>query len=422
MLVSMEKYKKCSSLTRLYFQRPDYVGINKGEKMLNEYFRNKFKVLEYEENLFNILGYNAEELAKDNTLLKCIDKECNGKRGGFFYSRNDNCYKFRCNHCKKIWDIIDFFQCLKGLEHLKKSEVCKIILNYIEENDIKKDEVQKIRCSTREYITEKREEKNIKNNNYLDYYNSCRKNLKEDFSYMLRRGFTEAEKEQLYNLGIGLDTSNKNSFIVFPVTNYSYIKRYLKTVTIDSKETRYSNSSKLREDSHYCFNLHKIKDHNIIYLFEGIMDCLTMQVLNSEYLSIASAGAKANTKKIADELKKVSQNKKIAVLLCLDNDEAGEVGTREFKEQLKARNIYVLDVRKNLLNFNIFNNNFEEKKRKLERRFSNYVTYFTKNIDNTLQDKSRYCYKDLNERLQKDRQGLLEDIEAVNRLAEDILK
>lgn len=152
------------------------------------------------------------------------------------------------------------------------------------------------------------------------------------------------------------------------------------------------------------------------------MDCLTMQVLNSEYLSIASAGAKANTKKIADELKKVSQNKKIAVLLCLDNDEAGEVGTREFKEQLKARNIYVLDVRKNLLNFNIFNNDFEEKKRKLERRFSNYVTYFTKNIDNTLQDKSRYCYKDLNERLQKDRQGLLEDIEAVNRLAQDILK
>ena len=90
------------------------------------------------------------------------------------------------------------------------------------------------------------------------------------------------------------------------------------------------------------------------------MDCLTMQVLNSEYLSIASAGAKANTKKIADELKKVSQNKKIAVLLCLDNDEAGEVGTREFKEQLKGKNIYTLDIRKNLLNFNIFNSDFEE--------------------------------------------------------------
>lgn len=390
--------------------------------MINEYFRNKFKVLEYEENLFNILGYNAEELAKDNTLLKCIDKECNGKRGGFFYSRNDNCYKFRCNHCKKIWDIIDFFQCLKGLEHLKKSEVCKIILNYIEENDIKKDEVQKIRCSTKEFITEKREEKNITNNSYLNYYNTCRENLKENFSYMLTRGFTEEEKEQLYKLGIGLDNSNKNSFIVFPVTNYSYIKRYLENIIIDSKETRYSNSSKLREDSHYCFNLHKIKNHNIIFLFEGIMDCLTMQVLNSEYLSIASAGAKANTKKIADELKKVSQDKKIAVLLCLDNDEAGENGTREFKEKLKSKNIYTLDIRKNLLNFNIFNSDFEEKRKALERRFDKYETYFTKNIDNSLEDRGRYCYKDLNERLQKDRQGLLEDIEAVNKLAEDILK
>lgn len=390
--------------------------------MLNEYFRNKFKVLEYEENLFNSLGYNAEELAKDNTLLKCIDKECNGKRGGFFYSRNDNCYKFRCNHCKKIWDIIDFFQTFKGLEHLKKGEVCKIILDYIKDSNIQKDEVQKIRCSTKEFITEKREEKNIKNNNYLDYYNSCRNNLKEDFSYMLTRGFTEAEKEQLYNLGIGLDTSQKNAFIVFPITKFSYIKRYLETVIIDSKETRYSNSCKLKEDSHYCFNLHKIKNHNIIFLFEGIMDCLTMQVLNNKYLSIATGGAVANTKKIADELKKVSQDKKIIVCLCLDNDEAGEVGTREFKDKLKSKNIYTLDIRKNLLNFNIFTEDFEEKKAKLERRFADYKTYFVKNIDNSLEDKSRYCYKDLNERLQKDRQGLITDIEAVNTLAEDILK
>lgn len=390
--------------------------------MANQFFRDKMLVLDYEENLFNHLGYNVEELAKKYTLLHCIDNSCNGKRAGFFLSRNDNCYKFRCNNCKKIWDIIDFFQTLKGLEHLKKSEVCKIILDYIEENNIKKDEVQKIRCSTKEFIIEKREEKNIKNNNYLDYYNSCRENLKENFSYMLSRGFTEAEKEQLYNLGIGLDTSEKNAFIVFPVTNYSYIKRYLKTVTIYNKETRYSNSSKLREDSHYCFNLHKIKDHSIIYLFEGIVDCITMQVLNNSYLSVASGGAVANTKKIADELKKASQDKKIIVCLCLDNDEAGEIGTREFKEKLKSKNIYVLDIRKNLLNFNIFTEDFEEKKAKLERRFSNYVTYFVKNIDNSLEDRGRYCYKDLNERLQKDRQGLLKDIEAVNRLAQDILK
>lgn len=391
--------------------------------MINEYFRNKFKILEYEENLFNSLGYNVEELAKKYTLLKCIDtNNCNGKRAGFFYSRNDNCYKFMCNHCKKIWDIIDFFQTVKGLEHLKKSEVCKIILKYIKDNDLKKDEVQKIRCSTREYITEKREEKNITNNNYLDYYNTCRNNLKEDFSYMLSRGFTEAEKQSIYNLGIGLDTSQKNAFIVFPITNYSYIKRYLKTITINDEETRYSNSCKLKQDSHYCFNLHKIKYHNIIYLFEGIMDCITMQVLNNSYLSIATGGAVANIKRVTDELKKASQDKKLIVLLCLDNDSAGEVGTREFKEKLKSKNIYVLDIRKNLLNFNIFNSDFEEKKAKLERRFSEYETYFTKNTDNSLQNRDRYCYKDLNERLQKDRIGLLKDIEAVNRLAEDILK
>lgn len=390
--------------------------------MANQFFRDKMLVLEYEENLYNNLGYNVEELAKKNTLLHCIDNNCNGKRAGFFLSRNDNCYKFRCNRCKKIWDIIDFFQTLKGLGELKKSEVCKIILNYIRDNNIQKDEVQKIKCTTKEFITEKKEEKNIKNNNYLDYYNTCRNNLKEDFSYMFSRGFLEAEKEQLYNLGIGLDNSHKNSFIVFPITNYSYIKRYLKTITINDEETRYSNSSKLREDSHYCFNLHKIKNHSIIFIFEGIMDCLTMQVINPEYLSIATGGAVANIKRVTKELVKASQNKKIAVLLSLDNDEAGELGTREFKEKLKSKNIYVLDIRKNLLNFNIFTEDFEDKKRKLERRFSNYVTYFVKNTDNSLKDKSRYCYKDLNERLQKDRLGLIADIKEVNRLAQDILK
>lgn len=390
--------------------------------MANQFFRDKMLILEYEENLFNILGYNVEELAKKNTLLHCIDNNCSGKRAGFFLSRNDNCYKFRCNRCKKIFDIIDFFQCLKGLEHLKKSEVCKIILNYIRDNNIQKDEVQKIKCSVKEFITEKKEEKNIKNNNYLDYFNECRENLKKDFSYMLSRSFTEAEKEQLYNLGIGLDTSQKNAFIVFPITKFSYIKRYLKTVIIDSQETRYSNSCKLNKDSHYCFNLHKIKNHSIIYLFEGIMDCLTMQVLNNSYLSIATGGAKANIKRVTDELKKVSQDKKLIVLLCLDNDDAGEIGTREYKEQLKGKNIYTLDIRKNLLNFNIFTTDFEEKKAKLERRFTDYQTYFVKNTDNSLEDKSRYCYKDLNERLQKDRLGLIADIKEVNRLAEDILK
>ena len=152
------------------------------------------------------------------------------------------------------------------------------------------------------------------------------------------------------------------------------------------------------------------------------MDCLTMQVINQNFLSVATGGAVANIKKVADELKKISQDKKIVMLLCLDNDEAGEIGTREFKDKLKSKNIYVLDVRKNLLNFNIFNSDFEEKKAKLERRFADYKTYFVKNTDNSLEDKSRYCYKDLNERLQKDRLGLIKDIEAVNRLAQDILK
>ena len=377
----------------------------------NQFFRDKMAIMEYQYNLFNYSGFDVDYHIKNQSLLKCIDKNCSGKRAGFYISYKDNNYKFRCNHCQKIFDIIDFFQYKNELEKiLKKSEVAKLILKYIKENNIPKDTEKRINFNVKEKpIVKKESEKNIENGTFLNYYSSCRENLKNDFSYMLSRGFILEEKEQFYKLGIGLD----NNKIIFPITNGSYIRRYLTPKMIDGKKVRYTNSIKIKEEDHYIWQLHKIGNNQIIYIFEGIMDALTMQILNPNYLSRATGGSTANLKRLASELeKKASKEHKIILLLCTDNDDAGERGTRELKEVFKGLYLYPLDIRKSLINYNIFTEEIKEKRRKLKSSGIVKEFYLTE----------KNCYKDLNLRLQTDRENLKTDIEKVNNYAEEFLK
>lgn len=389
----------------------------------NKFFRDKEKVLEYEKNLYNSLGFDVDQLIQDRTLLDCPDSDCTGKRAGFYVNKEYNVV-CRCNKCEKIFDVIDFFKEVKNLDKdLRKSEVIPKIFEYIKENNIPKDSEEKIKINYN-IETDQKTISNAKSGNYIDYFFECRENLKENFSYMLKRGFKEEEKENLYNLGIGLD--KKENSIIFPITKGSFLKRYIEPIKIDNKEIRYSNSKKLSQDDHFCFQLDKLKkyDKNIIFICEGIMDAISLQTINKDYLTISSAGAGSNHKRILDELKDYSKNKKVVVLLALDNDDAGDSGTRDFKEELgRTKNIYALDVRKQIINYNIFTKKIEEERRK--RVFGTCVQedfYFIENNGEKIEDYNRFCYKDINEMLQKDRTNLEKNIKEVNKYGEEFLK
>lgn len=314
------------------------------------------------------------------------------------------------------------------MNDLRKGEVLPIIFKFIEDNNIPKDATEKLKNDVKEEIIEEKESiKNLKDGNYIDYFLSCRENLKEDFSYMLKRGFVEEEKEQIYNLGIGLDKKDRS--IIFPITKGSYIKRFIKPIknNEDEKETRYKNSKKLNKEDHYCFNLNKLENYNknIVFLSEGIMDALTLQVINKDYLVIASGGANAQKKvleKFEDIMKK--SDKKMIVLLALDNDSAGDLGTNNFKRDLEEiKNIKVFDVREKLINKNIFS-----EKAKKERRRRKYGTcvqnnfYFVENNGKEKGTNENFCYKDINEKLQKDRNSLIKDLEEVKNFGKEMLK
>lgn len=395
--------------------------------MKNKFFEDKEKILEYQYNIFNVLGYNLDDLIENRKYIDCPDADCSGQKAGFFLSREYDFY-CKCNKCQKTFDVIDFFKEIKGLNDLRKGEVLPILFKFIEDNNIPKDEVEKIKS---DIVPEEEEEKetikNLKNGNYIDYFLNCRENLKEDFSYMEKRGFVEEEKEEIYKLGIGLD--KKENSIIFPITSGSYIKRYIKPIKTndDEKEIRYRNSKKINKEDHFCFNLNKLENYNknIVFLCEGVMDALTLQVINKEYLTISSGGANAQ-KKVLEKFEEIMKknDKKMIVLLVLDNDSAGDIGTSNFKKNLEEiKNIKVFDVREKLINKNIFS-----EKSKKERRRKKYGTcvqdtfYFVENNGEEKGSNENFCYKDINEKLQKDRQNLITDLEKVKNFGKEMLK
>lgn len=396
--------------------------------MKNKFFEDKEKILEYQYNIFNFLGYDLDDLIENREYIDCPDADCSGKKAGFFLSREYDFY-CRCNKCERTFDVIDFFKEVKDLKDLRKGEVLPIIFKFIEDNNIPKDAVQKIKNDVIPEVEEEKESiKNLKDGNYLDYFFSCRENLKQDFSYMKKRGFVEEEKEQIYKLGIGLD--KKDNSIIFPITSGSYIKRYIKPIkkkNDDEKEIRYRNSKKLNKEDHFCFNLNKLENYNknIVFISEGIMDALTLQIINKEFLCIASGGANAETKvlkKFEDIMKK--NDKKMIVLLALDNDSAGDLGTNNFKKDLEEiKNIKVFDVREKLINKNIFSEKAKAERRK--RKFGTCVQnnfYFIENDNKEKGTNENYCYKDINEKLQKDRNNLIKDLEEVKSFGKEMLK
>ncbi len=394
--------------------------------MKNKYFEDKEKILEYQYNIFSFLGYDLDNLIENREYIDCPDQDCTGKKAGFFLSREYDFY-CKCNKCEKTFDVIDFFKEVKDLKDLRKGEVLPILFKFIEDNNIPKDSVEKIKNDVVPEEEEKESIKNLKNGNYIDYFLSCRENLKEDFSYMLKRGFVEEEKEEIYKLGIGLDKKDRS--IIFPITTGSYIKRYIQPIKTndDEKEIRYRNSKKINKEDHFCFKLNKLENYNknIVFLCEGVMDALTLQVINKDYLTISSGGANAKTKvleKFENVMKK--SDKKMIVLLALDNDSAGDIGTSNFKKNLEEiKNIKVFDVREKLINKNIFS-----EKAKKERRRKKYGTcvqdnfYFIENNGEEKGSNENFSYKDINEKLQKDRENLIKDLEEVKKFGEEMLK
>lgn len=292
---------------------------------------------------------------------------CGAEKLNFFYSRNINTdtqgeekrgyLKCKCFSCNFNGDIIDIARVVEpSLKFKKTGEIVNFLLSkeFLERPN-KID-------TNREYTSIKKVRKKEKiDKKFLTYYNVINTfivNFKfhrteEIENYLYSRGFIK-EDFKLMNGYIGLEEWGEYKNIIFPCSDYSFIRRlikdyYAKEDTEKKKKIRYINSYNLEKTTHHCYLLEMIRSRRIIengfyniYVCEGVFDTLTVRVaLKNKCLAFSTGGAVSTQNLIVNRIKEVAEevylkeNKKINIVLLFDNDNVGARGQEKLYNLLK---------------------------------------------------------------------------------------
>lgn len=292
---------------------------------------------------------------------------CGAEKLNFFYSKNTNertlaeekrgYLKCKCFNCNFTGDVIDIARKLDPfLKDKRNGEIIDFLLSkeFLERPN-------KIDVN-RQYTTIKKVRKKQKNEKkILTYYNIINTfivNFKlhrteEIENYLYSRGFIK-EDFKLMNGYVGLEEWGEYRNIIFPCSDYSFIRRlikdyYAKEDIEKKKKVRYINSYNLEKTTHHCYLLEMIRSRRIIengfyniYVCEGVFDTLTVRVaLQNKSLAFSTGGAVSTQNLIANRIKEVAEevfgksSKKLSIILLFDNDNAGEKGQEKLYNLIK---------------------------------------------------------------------------------------
>ena len=292
---------------------------------------------------------------------------CGAEKLNFFYSKNINertqaeekrgYLKCKCFNCNFTGDVIDIARVVEPSLKLKKTGE---IVNFLLSKEFL-ERPNKIDVN-RQYTTIKKVRKKQKNEKkILTYYNIINTfivNFKlhrteEIENYLYSRGFIK-EDFKLMNGYVGLEEWGEYRNIIFPCSDYSFIRRlikdyYAKEDIEKKKKVRYINSYNLEKTTHHCYLLEMIRSRRIIennffniYVCEGVFDTLTVRVaLQNKCLTFSSGGANITQDLIANRIKEVAEevfrktSKKLNIILLFDNDQVGEKGQEKLYNLIK---------------------------------------------------------------------------------------
>lgn len=304
---------------------------------------------------------------------------CGAEKLNFFYSKNINertqaeekrgYLKCKCFNCNFTGDVIDIARKLDPfLKNKRNGEIIDFLLSkeFLERPN-------KIDVN-RQYTTIKKVRKKQKNEKkFLTYYNVINTfivNFKlhrteEIENYLYSRGFIK-EDFKLMNGYVGLEEWGEYRNIIFPCSDYSFIRRlikdyYAKEDKEKKKKVRYINSYNLEKTTHHCYLLEMLRSRRIIennffniYVCEGVFDTLTVRVaLQNKCLAFSTGGAVSTQNLIANRIKEVAEevfrktSKKLNIILLFDNDNAGEKGQEKLYNLIK--NCEYINVYKNFV-------------------------------------------------------------------------
>lgn len=357
-------------------KQDDYKQDNDNRKLVGVKYTNFNKKLELlhskDIEILEKFGINHE--IEDEICFVCGAEKLN-----FFYSKNVNertqaeekrgYLKCKCFNCNFNGDVIDIARKLDPfLKNKRNGEIIDFLLSkeFLERPN-KID-------NNRQYSTIKKVRKKQKNEKkILTYYNVINTfivNFKlhrteEIENYLYSRGFIK-EDFKLMNGYVGLEEWGEYRNIIFPCSDYSFIRRlikdyYAKEDTEKKKKVRYINSYNLEKTTHHCYLLEMLRSRRIIennffniYVCEGVFDTLTVRVaLKNQCLAFSTGGAVSTQDLIANRIKEVAQevfrktNKKLNIILLFDNDNAGEKGQEKLYNLIK--NCEYINVYKNFV-------------------------------------------------------------------------
>lgn len=170
------------------------------------------------------------------------------------------------------------------------------------------------------------------------YYQMCMKYLKdypEAISYLQGRGISP-ETATAYWIGFDpwSDPAQKNHptpRIIIPASRYHYVAR-----AIDPNTPKAYKAMNPKDVSPDIFNVKVLQDRSTetIFITEGSFDALSIIEVGAQAIALNST---SNAKKLIDLLQK--ERTAATLVLCLDNDKAGQNCTKIIKEGLQRLNI-----------------------------------------------------------------------------------
>lgn len=185
-----------------------------------------------------------------------------------------------------------------------------------------RDKIKKVEEIYLGYTPTYKEYKPVDNTNfdYTNYYNKCLKNIDES-NYLETRGIT---KDLIKKYKIGFD--KERNLIVFPINKHCYFAR--STVGKDKIKSKGSSDIWNKE----LLN----NSDDVIYVTEGIIDSLSLEVIDPNIKTISINGV-GNINSLVYVVK--NSDFKGTIIIAFDNDNAGIGASQKLKEELTKINV-----------------------------------------------------------------------------------
>lgn len=146
-------------------------------------------------------------------------------------------------------------------------------------------------------------------------------------TYFQDRGISQ---EVIDRFKLGYDPSTKQ--VIMPVKGEFYIRR--STDPMAQNKDRYRLPAGIKKE---LFNAEALSQKKPVFITEGIIDALSIITAGHEALALPAA---TDTNLLKDEIQKRIEAQSLPeLILCLDNDEAGQKAAHELSEYLKKNKL-----------------------------------------------------------------------------------